>query len=158
MLLCVACLNPSNSFLAFDNQKLIRLAQFYPKDFSTIDLLALSNQLETFIIDVRTNVDSSYLKGLSDVTQLMVKSKRNLTYPLVYKLFILALILPVATATVERAFSGMKIVKNRLRNRMCDQWLNDSLVVYIEKDVFNNLSDDVVMNYFQKMKNRRGQL
>ena len=33
LLLCMACLNPSNSFVAFDNQKLIRLAKFYPSDF-----------------------------------------------------------------------------------------------------------------------------
>jgi len=31
------------------------------------------------------------------------------------------LIIPVATTTVERAFSAMNIVKNRLRNRMGDQ-------------------------------------
>ena len=48
----------------------------------------------------------------------------------------LALILPVATATVERVFSAMNFVKNQLQNRMGDQWLNDNLVVYIEKDVF----------------------
>lgn len=45
LLLCVACLNPSNSFASFDNQKLIRLAEFYSRDFSDIDLLALANQL-----------------------------------------------------------------------------------------------------------------
>ena len=31
LLLCVTCLSPSNSFLAFDKEKLVRLAQFYPK-------------------------------------------------------------------------------------------------------------------------------
>ena len=34
----MACLNPSNSFVAFDMQKLIRLAQFYLKGFSAIEL------------------------------------------------------------------------------------------------------------------------
>lgn len=45
-----------------------------------------------------------------------------------YKLVTLALVLPVATTTVERAFSSMTYVKNRLRNRIGDQWLNDSLI------------------------------
>ncbi|XP_017235240.1 uncharacterized protein LOC108209045 [Daucus carota subsp. sativus] len=33
LLLCIACLNPMDSFAAFDKQKLIRLAQFYPYEF-----------------------------------------------------------------------------------------------------------------------------
>ena len=37
-----------------------------------------------------------------------------LVYPLVYLLITLALILPVAIATVERAFSAMKIIKGDL--------------------------------------------
>ncbi|XP_042423292.1 zinc finger MYM-type protein 1-like [Zingiber officinale] len=39
----------------------------------------------------------------------------------------LALVLPVATASVERVFSAMKTVKTDLRNRMGDEWMNDSL-------------------------------
>ena len=48
---------------------------------------------------------------------------------------ILALILPVATATVERAFLAMNIIKNRLRNQIRDQWMNDCLVTYINRRV-----------------------
>jgi hypothetical protein len=51
----------------------------------------------------------------------MVEMKKNILYPLVYSLVTLSLILPVAIATVERAFSVMNIVKNRLHNRMGDQ-------------------------------------
>ncbi|XP_042467455.1 uncharacterized protein LOC122050630 [Zingiber officinale] len=39
----------------------------------------------------------------------------------------LALVLPVATASVEQVFSAMKIVKTDLHNRMGDEWMNDSL-------------------------------
>jgi hypothetical protein len=42
----------------------------------------------------------------------------------------------VATASVERAFSTMNFVKNRLRNRMNDSLLDDCLVTFIERDVF----------------------
>ena len=45
LLLCIACLNPSNSFVAFDNEKLIHLAKFYSSDFLGIDILALDSQL-----------------------------------------------------------------------------------------------------------------
>jgi hypothetical protein len=50
----------------------------------------------------------------------MVETKKNVVYPLVYLFVSLTLILSVATATVERAFSAMKIVKNRLRSRISD--------------------------------------
>ena len=43
----------------------------------------------------------------------------------------LALILPVSTATVERVFSGLNLVKNETRNHMCDELLNDCLVTFI---------------------------
>ena len=74
-----------------------------------------------------------------------METKKDIPYPLVFRLIKLALILPVSTATVERAFSAMKIVKSRLRNRMCDPFLNDCLVCYIEKDVFDTISNDSIM-------------
>ena len=40
LLLCMACLNSSDSFVAFDKEKLIRLVKFYPSNFSGIDILA----------------------------------------------------------------------------------------------------------------------
>lgn len=67
----------------------------------------------------------------------------------------LTLILP---ATVEKAFSTMNIVKIRLQNQMGDQWMNDNLVVYKEKDIFSNINNKIIMNQLQTMKSRRGQL
>ena len=48
----------------------------------------------------------------------MVEMKKNISYPLNYSLVTLALILPIATATVEKPFSAMNIIKNRLHNRI----------------------------------------
>ena len=82
----------------------------------------------------------------------------HITYNYVYLFITLALTLPVATASVERAFSTMNIVKGPLCNRMGDQWLSDSLLVYIEKDVFGCIDNETIMLYFQNMKTCRGQL
>ncbi|KAL7001672.1 hypothetical protein U1Q18_052392 [Sarracenia purpurea var. burkii] len=158
LLLCVACLNPSDSFAAFDKERLIRFIEFYPKDFSDIERLAISDQLENFIMDVRSTLEFLDLKGISDLAQMMVKTRKNIGYPLVYRLLTLALILPVATSTIERTFSEMKIVKNRLHSGMDDQWMHDSLVVYIEREMFNSISNEIIMYRFQTMKSRRGQL
>ena len=45
LLLCMACLNPSDSFVTFDKEKLIRLEKFYPSDFLRIYILTLDSQL-----------------------------------------------------------------------------------------------------------------
>ena len=84
----------------------------------------------------------------------MVEMKRNVSYPLVYSLVILAWILLVATTTVERVFSTMNVIKNRLRNQIGDQWMNDCLVTYIEKDIFKTIKCEEIMQRFQNMKNR----
>ena len=75
----------------------------------------------------------------------MVEMKKNVSYPLVYSLVTLTLILPVATPTVERAFSVMNIIKNQLRNRIGDQWMNDCLITYIEKDIFKTIECEEIM-------------
>ena len=79
--------------------------------------------------------------------------KKNVLYPLVYSLVTLALILPVTTATVERTFSVMNIIKNRLRNQIEDQWINDCLVTYIEKYIFKTIKCEEIIQRFQNMKN-----
>ena len=120
--------------------------------------MILNDQLETYIIDMRSSSEFFELKGISDLAQKMVETKRHIVYPLVYLLVTLALVLPVATATVERTFSAMNIVKNRLRNRMGDQWMNDYLLVYIEKDIFDTIDNETIIQHFQNMKTCRGQL
>ena len=65
------------------------------------------------------------------------------------------MILPVATASVERVFSAMTYVKSKLRNSMGDQLMNDCLVTFIEKEVFLQISDDMIIDRFKSMKTRR---
>ncbi|KAM6547091.1 hypothetical protein CsatB_027827 [Cannabis sativa] len=158
LLLSLASLCPSDSFEAFDKERLIRFAEYYPRDFSTFELTMLDNQLETYILDVSSTENFLGLKSIGDLAEKMVETKKHIVYPLVYRLITLALILPVVTATVERVFSSMNILKSRLRNRMGDQFMNDCLLVYIEKDIFNSLDNEVIMQRFQNMKSRRGRL
>ncbi|XP_039144019.1 uncharacterized protein LOC120281199 [Dioscorea cayenensis subsp. rotundata] len=65
---------------------------------------------------------------------------------------------PIATASVERVFSVMNVVKTDLRNKMGDEWMNDSLVVYIEREVFATIDNEVILQRFQKMQTQRMQL
>ena len=98
------------------------------------------------------------LKSLSELSQKMVETNKHNVYPLVYKLLKFTLILPVATASVERVFSAMNFVKNNLRSTMGDQWLNDLLVTYIENELFMRVDDKRIIQRFQSMKTRKGTL
>ncbi|RZC04471.1 Abscisic acid receptor PYL4 [Glycine soja] len=89
-----------------------RLADIYHADFSDDDRGTIRDQLETY-------------EDVQSLAMKMVQTEKHLVFPLVYKLIELALILPVSTASVERAFSAMKIIKSKLRNKINDVWFND---------------------------------
>jgi hypothetical protein len=83
-----------------------------------------------YIREMRTNKRFEKIKNLGDLSVTLVKTERSTMYPYVYKLLKLVLVLPVATASVEKVFSAMNYVKNKLRNRMKDQLLNDTGYIY----------------------------
>ncbi|KAG8639546.1 hypothetical protein MANES_14G154402v8 [Manihot esculenta] len=128
LLLCMTYLDPEYLFSAFDVSKLIELAKFYPYEF---------------------------LQNFGALVKNVVAIKKHIVFPLVYTFVKLSLLLPVATATFEKVFSAMHIIKNRLRNKMGDDLLKDCLVTYIERDVFVNVDNEDTMNRFQIIKNRR---
>jgi len=59
------------------------------------------------------------------------------------------------SASVQRIFSVMKVVKRNLCNKMGDQWLNDRLVTYMERDVLLTISNHVILTHFQQMDKRQ---
>ncbi|XP_057794712.1 uncharacterized protein LOC131010997 isoform X2 [Salvia miltiorrhiza] len=136
LLRCMACLDPRNNFSQFDIDQLMHLTTFYPEDFGPDDCLCLPQQLRNFIAFVRRDPRFSTISNLGSLAQEMVKS---------------------ATASIERAFSAMKIIKTDLRNRMKDEWMNDSLVVYIEKEVFSTIDNEKILQRFESMSTRRNQ-
>ncbi|XP_050150554.1 uncharacterized protein LOC126625530 [Malus sylvestris] len=77
LLICLACLSPKDSFVAFDKPKLLRLAQFYPQDFSDEDRLALEDQLKIYIHYVRSSSDFSQLEGIGDLAKKMVETRMH---------------------------------------------------------------------------------
>jgi hypothetical protein len=81
----------------------------------------LPNQLRAFVGRSRRTQDFLGCRELGEVAEIMVKTQMNTSYLLVYQLIELILILLVATASVERIFSIMSIVKTNLRNKMGDE-------------------------------------
>ena len=158
LLNCIACLDSKNELYNFDMDKLAHLIDIYPVDFTTTRRTFLSQKLQSFLSDMR--IDGRFF-NVEDLVSLAKKMKETMKYrvfPMVYRLVELTLLLPVATTSVERVFSAMKIVKTDLRNRMRGEWLNDSLVVYIENEIFDSIDNELILNRFQNMDSRRNQL
>jgi len=136
----------------------VKLAELYPDDFDSAELDDLGLELVTYIDNMRADKRFDNLDGIADLAKVMVQTNKHVTFPLVYKLLKLVLVLPVATASVERCFSAMNVVKKKLRNKMGDQFMSDCLVCYVEKDMFSAISNDEVIDLFKKMKYRKGEL
>ncbi|XP_025669803.1 uncharacterized protein [Arachis hypogaea] len=127
-LLTLSCaLDPKDNFKSFNIEEISKLAEkFYPLDFPSNELNILKSQLQHYQHDI-----PNHLKGIGTLSELcnkLQKMGKSRTYHIVDRLIRLVLTLPVSTATTERAFSAMKIVKTRLRNKMADEFLADNLV------------------------------
>ncbi|XP_071728543.1 uncharacterized protein [Rutidosis leptorrhynchoides] len=127
-------------------------------DFSQANRDHLKRELDVYYVIMRRDEQFANLNGISDLARLMVKTEKDISFRYVYRLLKLALVLPVATAIVERCFSTMKLLKSDLRNRMNDDFLNGCLLGAIEREALARVKDETIMNRFQRMKYRRGQL
>jgi len=101
--------------------KLLRMTEFYPNDFIDVLEVVLHRQLKNYVTNVRSNPKFAKLKGLLDLYAKLVETNKCNTFAMAYKLLKLALLLPVATASVERIFSAMKVVESNLCNKMDDK-------------------------------------
>jgi len=107
---------------------------------------------------MRSKDEFATLKWIEQLCEKMINMKKDIVYPLVYKLVILSFILLIVTAIVGITFLAMNVIKNSLCNQMRDQWMNDYLVTYIENDIFDAIINEEIMLWFQNMKIHWGQL
>ena len=151
----MASFNPSKGFSVFNVESLVKLAGFYPHDFDFEEMNQLPFQLNHYISYVSKDEKFTNLKGLAELSMMLVKTDRVHRYELVYRLLKLVLILPVATAGVERVFSSMNYIKIKLRSKMGQKYLNDCLVTFIEREFFLQAKDKDIIAYFQNIKRRK---
>ncbi|XP_024628832.1 zinc finger MYM-type protein 1-like [Medicago truncatula] len=155
---CFSCLDPKNSFSKFDVDKLARLADIYHADFSDDDRGTIREQLNPYVLQVKRHASFSSFEDVQSLAMKMVQTEKHLAFPLVYKLIELALILPVSTASIERAFSAMKIIKIKLRNKIKNEWFNDLMICYTEREIFKSLDDIDIIRTFTAKRSRKGHL
>ncbi|GJV48104.1 zinc finger MYM-type protein 1-like protein [Tanacetum coccineum] len=114
-------LDPKKSFNADDICKLI--TKYYPLDFTEQERIELRLELQHFKLDSDPKLKN--VSSLSVLCRGLQETEKSEMYPLIDRLIRLILTLPVSTATSERAFSKMKLVKTRLRSTMSDDFLKN---------------------------------
>ncbi|GJR51158.1 zinc finger MYM-type protein 1-like protein [Tanacetum coccineum] len=150
-----SALVPKRGTKTFDICKICHLVERY---FTEQEIYRLRSELEIFGIDMQNNQKLRKASTIAELCRSLVKTQKRETYYLFDRLIRLILTLPVSTATSERAFSAMKVCKNRLRTKMSDDFLADSLVVYIEKEIAEKIDSQSVIEEFKSVKGRRAEL
>ena len=151
-----ATLDPTNANEYFQSGDVCQLVEkFYPADFNENEKEHLNIQLQHYEVDVFQHPDYKQLASISELCHWLIKTRRSTNFHLVYCVISLILTLPVSTATTERSFSAMSLVKTRLRNKMEDEFLNDSLILYFERDLAEKISLETIMQDFKDIRDRR---
>ena len=96
----------------------------------------------------RVLLSSRYSKEFKRLAHMMVFSLE------MFKLINIMLTLPVETATVERSFSQMKMIKTRLRNCLNDTNLKRLMWIAIEGPEIKLVDFDEVLDVFRENNSR----
>lgn len=117
------------------------LCEFYGED---------EEQLKT---ELKVFHSSFTSKNLREIFSILKENNGQLIFPAFVKMIKIYATLPVTTASVERSFSKLKIIKSKLRSLCGEERLSDLLLLAIEKDIGINHSE--VINIFKDMAPRR---
>ena len=79
----------------------------------------------------------------------------KLAFQELYRLVCIALTLRVRSASCERSFSAMKLIKSHLRSIMCDSRLSNIAVLSIESSRAESLSLDAFVDEFDARHQNR---
>ena len=77
-------------------------------------------------------------------------------FPNPAKLAAILIVLPITTATVERTFSSMKLIKTRLRSRMGESTLEHAMRICIEgPDQLPSETLEAVIDHYKHWKKKK---
>lgn len=147
----IAALDPSNHFEAFSEDKIVSFAKCFPLDIPNIHALAV--ELNIFLNFVK----QTEFTTIQELYKYINKKKLYDNFPLSSKIYKIALTLPVTTASNERSFSLLKIIKTRLRSTMGESRLSSLCLLSYERELSHSICSHDVVDVFA-YKPRRIQL
>lgn len=154
LMLNFTCLQPSFLTSATDLELLnesTKLVNKYDKDISktfTSEILAVRSTLKNQI---------SQLNSTRDLAQLLMVKNHSLTasFPEVCTAILLFLTIPVTSASAERSFSKLKIIKGYLRSTMMQDRLSGLALISIEQETAREVDFENLIDMFAEQKARK---
>jgi len=121
-------------------------------DFNEQEKINLNFQLQHFIIDARQDSNLKTLSTMQKLCTCLATTKKSEVYYLIDRLLRLIMTFLVSTATTKKSFFAMKIIKNKLRNKMEAEFLASTMIIYIERDIATNFSSDSIIEDFKSIE------
>ena len=79
----------------------------------------------------------------------------SIAFAEINRLLVIELVLPVTTASYERSFSAMKLIKNYLRSTMCDDRLSNIAVLSVESTIAASVNLNEFVDRFDSVHRNR---
>ncbi|CAM4949812.1 unnamed protein product [Rotaria socialis] len=143
-------------------ESLAALSPKYILNFTATDADNISKMVQINDSDLLYSEIQLFKEKIYQCETILNASKfiheRKASIPLIAQAYQYLLTLPVTTASVERSFSKMKIVKNRLRTKMGDERLDSLLTCTLETFILDQLkSNELVEKWSNNKTGRRMQ-
>lgn len=128
------------------------LALKYDKD---LDAKKFCKEIKRFKVAIALAMPNLEKASSIEILEMLYKKKYNTLYPNVEKALRIFLTLPVTTASCERSFSKLKLIKNYLRSCMEQGKLSNVAIISIEHAIACAVNFDDIIDKFASKKARR---
>lgn len=123
----------ANTYFEFD--KLVNLPEkLHQQEDDFTDVLNSDDSENENIGEDSNEEDEKPQDTIHMLFDVCNKSELRNVFPSLYTALCIALTLPVSSASPERAFSKLKLIKTRLRTTMCEERLEALMMISCEKD------------------------
>jgi hypothetical protein len=136
-----------------DTTQLTRLVNMFPASVRPIEEV-LETELTTFHCHLSEN--HKEIQSVNDALVFLKSLNKNL-FPLTRRCFRFLLTVPITSATAERSFSKLKLVKTVMRSVMNQERLSELLTLACERDLTDKIDLDRIADRWSKLT-KRGRL
>lgn len=118
------------------------------RDVHNYDSVESDSSEEEIVLPKRNPITAINACSMKNVYKIVHDNNLASVFSVLHTALKIALILPVSSASTERVFSKLKIVKSRLRTTMTENRLEDLLIISCERDISEVIDHDKILKSF----------